>query len=99
MPKPEVPEFMKRAMGQAAQRPMLPLIGAIAPEAQPNPTPTAFAIANAKLPDGNGVVVLQVATPSGIAFYFLAGDYAKEIGEGLVDAGRVASAGLVALQG
>ena len=92
--KSEPPEFMKRAMGQPA-RPVLPLIGALPPETQPNPIPTSFAIANAKLPNGAGVVVFQVSTPSGVAFYFLDGEYAKEVGAGLVEAGRVASAGLV----
>lgn len=58
------------------------------------PVPTQVVVGQLQAPQGS-MVVLQVATPVGIAVYFLDPDAAIQIGQTLRQCGKASKAGLV----
>lgn len=66
------------------QRPTVPL----------TPVPTQLTVGQCQSPQG-GMVVLQVATPVGVAIYFLGPDAAIQVGQTLRQCGKASKAGLV----
>lgn len=93
--KPQPPDFMKNLRIEPQMVDSLPLIQPVPSAFFPQSLPLSYGVAAMPGSDGKLIVALQITTPGGMQFYFLAPDAGKQLGEAILAMARVAETGIV----
>lgn len=84
-------------MQQPQQAPQLQLIGPVPPELCPQALPSVFSWNVISLGNGEKHVIIQAATPAGVAFYVIPAEIAEALGTGLLSCARQARSGIMVM--